>query len=329
MNVIRNTLLAGWCADSIGAQMEFQNKKFSEEEVENAINFNYKGVSNVYPGQYTDDSEMEICLLEALIECQNDEYFPIETIALKYINWINSRPFDIGETISQALYDAENAEDVINNVFECNSMSESNGSLMRCVPLAIFGINKTNEQIINMVEMESELSHCNKVVSEISSLYCISIAYILKCKINNLQIDIDYLLGNLYNLITKDKIKEWFSLATNEEFNINEYNSIRNEGHVKHSFIFFIYFLKYINKYTYITSMKIVLSCGGDTDTNAKIIGNLFGAYYTECIPENILNVVLNFNCHNVSNLYFRRPKKYGIHHALNLITQLPTSILN
>jgi ADP-ribosylglycohydrolase len=100
---------------------------------------------------------------------------------------------------------------------------------------------------------------------------------------------------------------------------IRTYDSIRNEGHIKHAFIFVIYFLHHIDEHSYDSAIRIVLQCGGDTDTNAKIVGNMFGAYYENCIPPIILETVLQFDCSNRDSLY-KRPLQYGIQHGLCLI---------
>ncbi len=71
---IYNTFLAGWCAEAVGARLEFQRRKFTNKEVNDAFNMIGDSSSGVYPGQITDDSEMEIALLSALISGQKEEY---------------------------------------------------------------------------------------------------------------------------------------------------------------------------------------------------------------------------------------------------------------
>lgn len=322
MDIIRNLFLAGWCADSIGAQLEFQQRRFSENEVEKAISFEQAQLNGIYSGQITDDSEMELSLLEALIESQHEGYFPVEHIALKYIEWYKSEPFDIGQTTMFSLSDANGAEDLINNAFNFNSESQSNGSLMRCIPLAVFGISRTDEQIMSMALSDSSLTHSNEIVQEITGVYCVAIANILRCRLTSIDVDVGQLLDKIYSLLTIEKIKSWFMSAC-DELNIHEYDAIKNEGHVKHAFIYFIYFLNHINNYTYIDAIKVVLANGGDTDTNAKIVGNLFGAYYSNCVPENILNTVINFDSTNVQKKFFKRPYKYNVMYGLELIDRI------
>lgn len=320
--IILNTFLAGWCADAVGARLEFRHTKIDINDVIDAIHFRGNNSSGVNPGQYTDDSEMEICLLIGFIDGKNEDFFPIEHIALRYIEWFHSFPFDIGITTTNALTGAKNAEDMVYNAFDFNQYSESNGSLMRCIPIAVRGIGKSIDIILGMAEADASLTHYSKNTQLVTGAYCFIISQILHHRISGIPINVLKLLEDTKNIISKnEKILSWFTEAI-QLTNLNSYDSVKNQGHVKHSFIFVIYFLKNIHCHNYISSMQTVLMCGGDCDTNAKIVGNLFGAFYNNCIPQNILNIVLNFDCTKAEGR-FRRPHIYSIHNALQLITHI------
>lgn len=49
-------------------------------------------------------------------------------------------------------------------------------------------------------------------------------------------------------------------------------------GHLKIAFVWAFYYLK--NEITYSEALKDILLQGGDTDTNAAIVGGLLGAAY-------------------------------------------------
>lgn len=316
---IYNTFLAGWCAETIGLRLEFQKREFSYLEVIEAIFMIGENSGGAYPGQITDDSEMEIALLSALIEGQKEEYFPLEIIANKYIEWYNTMPFDIGQATTFALLDADNATDMLSNAYEHNMETESNGSLMRCVPIGVFGINKEPEVVMKIAMLESELTHPNKIVGEITGIYCIIISRILHSKLNKKIININEIFNIISGLITEKQVLEWFKIGY-ELTNLERYDSTINEGHVKHAFIFVIYFLRNIDNYSYITAISEVIKHGGDTDTNAKIVGNLFGAYYDDCVPKYLSDLVLNFDCTKVENKFFNRPYTCSVKYAIKLL---------
>jgi ADP-ribosylglycohydrolase len=160
--------------------------------------------------------------------------------------------------------------------------------------------------------MESELTHPNKLVGEITGIYCVIIADILRNKNVNI-------LSEVPNYIQNDKILQWFQLALKLE-NLETYDCVVNEGHVKHAFVFVIYFLRHIHEYTFERAIIEVLQCGGDTDTNAKIVGNLFGAFYGDCVPSYLSDAVLQFDCTTVESKFYKRPFQCSVKYAIELL---------
>lgn len=327
-NHIYYTFLAGWCADAVGARLEFRKQRFTEEEAINAMHFIGEKTTGIPEGQFTDDSEMEISLLQGLINGKSLKYFPIEEIAEEYIKWYKSKPFDIGNTTRMALFNSNNADDMANNAFKYNKNSQSNGSLMRCLPLAVFCINRPIETILEVTSIDASLTHYSDTVQLITGIYCCVISKILFKRINSPHEDIDIknLIEMIYDIIIKQDIPDprlllWISEAL-ELTDLSSYDCVRNEGHVKHAFILFIYFLSNIDKFTYEQAIIEVFKCGGDTDTNGKIVGNLFGAYYGDCVPKYMSEPVLNFDCTNTPK-HFRRPENYGIKNAIKLVGEI------
>jgi ADP-ribosylglycohydrolase len=327
-NQIYYTFLAGWCADAAGARLEFRKKRYSEEEAIHAMHFVGEKSNGIHEGQFTDDSEMEICLLQGLINGKGEEEFPVEKIAKEYIKWFNSRPFDIGNTTTMALFDAKNADDMVNNAYQYNEGSESNGSLMRCIPIAAFCVYKPVKTIIDVASVDASLTHYSEVVHLITGIYCCIISKILSQRLQfpDKNINIEKLIELIKDIIANSELSnmtaiQWVFDAL-KMTDLSAYDAISNEGHVKHAFIFFIYFLKNINHFTYEKAIIEVLKCGGDTDTNAKIVGNLFGAYYGDCVPNYMSEPVLNFDCTKAEGVY-KRPKKYGIKNAIKLVGEI------
>lgn len=325
--LVYHTFLAGWCGDAAGATLEFKKCRFSYEEVIYAMKMPGHGTSHVYPGQVTDDSEMELALIHGLIKGCESDYFPTDFIANEYIEWYNSEPIDIGQTTTFAILDAKNDLKMYENSNTYNLDSESNGALMRCIPLAVTLMNKSPGEIMDITSLDVELTHPNRICVQITGIYCIIIAHILKQRIlGNMDINIDELFKIIKKNTTIETISSWINEAINME-SLNQYDSIKNEGHIKHAFMFVIYFLKNINNYYYEKALIEVLQCGGDTDTNAKIVGNLFGAYYGNCIPDYMSKPVLDIDVTTIPDNFFRRPRKYSIKHNLGIIEKLVSII--
>ena len=86
--------------DSVGSKNEFTEHFHSDKEVEDILKMPGGGPFNLLPGQITDDSELALCLLRALSEMKE---WDADMIAFWYGKWINSNPFDIGNTTKNAL----------------------------------------------------------------------------------------------------------------------------------------------------------------------------------------------------------------------------------
>lgn len=119
------------------------------------------GPHRVGPGQITDDSELAMCLLWGLTDSNKDKKaseevseINLDCIAERYRQWIQSIPFDIGKATEAALGPLNESISQINEqgqieerpvttmdarmiALKMNKGSRSNGSLMRCTPLAV------------------------------------------------------------------------------------------------------------------------------------------------------------------------------------------------
>lgn len=88
--------------------------------------------------------------------------------------------------------------------------------------------------------------------------------------------------------------------------NPDEYDVRVSPGFVKHGFILSFYYLMRcakkdygVDKYFFYKRMiKEVVTLGGDTDTNACIVGGLIGALVgVKNIDKDMLKTLLNFDC--------------------------------
>jgi ADP-ribosyl-[dinitrogen reductase] hydrolase len=315
------TLLGGWCADAVGARLEFRKSKFSLQEVNDAMHFTGEKTNGIPEGQFTDDSEMEIAMLHALVKAQDAVYFPAEEIAQEYIEWIKSNPFDVGVTTRYALANASSANDMTNNAIRFNARSESNGSLMRCVPIAVLCYNRSVETIMTVAAEDAELTHCSPIVQEVAGLYCSVLASILRSHVTKQPLPSpSSMVSLLRKHATERTIQSWIDEGVRLK-TLDQYDAITQEGHVKHAFVLVVFFLKQLDRCSYENTLASVLMCGGDTDTNAKIVANLVSAYH-QFVPDYISSVVLKRDSTKSPRPY-TRPPKYSIQHAINLIERI------
>ena len=191
-------LLGAFCGDSCGSYLEFyggeQDHKLiipSEEVLNAAMSMPGGGYHAVAAGQVTDDSELMQCLLWGYVESNKDDEqprkFDLNCVSERYGDWFNSDPFDIGMATTEALkavsYDGRTAEDAINAARYKNPNTKSNGSLMRCMPHAIFLANMAKaekyQEVYDLVSIEANFVHGHKLVHEAIFVYIVSLAHLL------------------------------------------------------------------------------------------------------------------------------------------------------
>ena len=105
------------------------------------------------------------------------------------------------------------------------------------------------------------------------------------------------------------KIKQYFLLDTNQV--VNEIRNIKSEieegsagigGYVVHSVIFSLYvFCK--NPFMFVDNVCEAISVGGDSDSNASMVGNLCGALNPISIPTNFLQQINDKNSCRVDEI--------------------------
>ena len=80
--------------DAAGGVLELLGHRPTRHDVDHAMTFPGGGVFDLAPGQFTDDGEMTVTLVNALVE--NGGVYELEAVAKSYSDWAESKPFDIG-----------------------------------------------------------------------------------------------------------------------------------------------------------------------------------------------------------------------------------------
>ncbi|DBA80145.1 TPA: hypothetical protein ACH3X2_007620 [Trebouxia sp. C0005] len=240
------------------------------------------GMLRVGPGQITDDSEMALCLAHALT---GHEASQLQGAAAEmYVKWLNSKPFDIGATtrnaLSAGLYAQQKGESksgiassMVTAAAATNMGSKANGALMRITPLAVWGHKLSQHDLVQAVQSDAQLTHPNKTCLDCNACYCIAIAHL----INN--------PGDAQGSVKE--AEDWATAHATEE--VNEWLTASSQhgcdsdcldliGFVKWGFTYAFRHLRLQSSYE--EAISDVLSMGGDTDTNAAIVGGLMGALH-------------------------------------------------
>ena len=174
-------IIGAMVGDASGATLEFLGRKPTSIEVENALKLVGGGVWNTAPGQITDDGELLLALLQALIG--KNEY-PSLDVAINYRRWYLSVPFDIGYTTDNALFDGdiENpnlADLILRNARRSNMDSKANGALMRISPLGVWSTRVDIDSAVAAARLDARLTHPNLSCQWSNAAYVVAIRHLM------------------------------------------------------------------------------------------------------------------------------------------------------
>ncbi|WP_036485298.1 ADP-ribosylglycohydrolase family protein [Myxosarcina sp. GI1] len=300
-------LLGALVGDAAGATLEFLGRAPNIEEVTWAMSMPGGGVIGVAPGQITDDGELTLCQAKALAE---SEKFNLEAIARNYAKWVDSNPFDVGITTSNSLgsYSQPQWREIFQQQGYAATMktaaakqcmgSKANGSLMRITPLAIWGKDLATDELADFARQDSALSHPNPSCGYAVACYCIAIAHLLDYSgdcVGAFESAKSWLdsqnpkTENSFSERHRAEVSSWLDDAANNR-NVPYYPQA---GFIKIAFTQAFRHLLLGSDYQ--TAIAETLLGGGDTDTNACIVGGLIGAACgAESIPQTMRDRILN-----------------------------------
>ena len=290
--------------DAYGAVLEFFDSDITLQDVKKAMTLPGGGIWDVSSGQITDDTEMALSQANAIKEYINMP--PVNNLvvtevlggylARHYYNWYLSKPFDIGNTTSTAfkglnkkMPNSELRLRMMNNASRLSSKSLSNGSLMRCMPLAVLCMNIENiNDVRKIVQTDVKLFHSDEMVTDAVTTYVFTLSKLIK----NGKIGDTLKIVELYIKTRKSKklLALWESIKNGKMPNYSP-----NDGYL--GIAWTRAFDCLTKKLSFEQSMQTVLYGGGDTDTNAAIVGGMVcGINGASNIPKNSLNKVLKCN---------------------------------
>lgn len=268
-------VLGALAGDAAGAVLEFQPRP-TTVEVERALRFPGGGIWGVAPGQVTDDGELTLCLLHALGEAR--DYVP-DVVARWYGRWFNSPPFDMGSTTGQALAPARThpADDptglherMTRAARTHNTASRANGSLMRATPLGVWGHALEDAQLAAIARLDSATTHPNPACTDAVAAYAIAVASLVRSPGD--RTGAHARVRAWVDASACDEVRTWLDEAERDVQPPYEPQA----GFVRIGFT--AAFRHLLAGRAWEGAVRETLLGGGDTDTNACIVGGLVGA---------------------------------------------------
>lgn len=288
--------------DAAGAPLEFK-RQVEECDIDAAIRMSGGGVIDTEKGQVTDDGEMTIALAMALCQ-ENPRYrFPLNNVASSYVDWHKSRPIDCGMTCARALSvltddKRMHAECMLANAARCNMASEANGALMRATPIPIWCHRFDSINVVaQYARLDAMLTHPSQTCVDCNAIYCVALWSLIRnggdAHRARMAMD-DYVTNHIFS----PAVKRWLDKDVAGGTYAERHSDVarRNIGHVKHAFCMAIDAL-HNPPVDFESGIRRVLEMGGDTDTNAAIVGGMLGAMFGyDDIPSFMKDPVMKYS---------------------------------
>jgi ADP-ribosylglycohydrolase len=242
-----------------------------------AIGSRYEGQSSIQfvdfdtPGHITDDTQLTLATCESILETKT---ISPPAIAAKMLEWYNKRKLTgLGSSTLKALRDLQvGAHWALSG--RSGEYAAGNGAAMRIAPLAFFLDATTQQQLIRDVCI---ITHKN----DEAYVGCLAIIHALQAiTTNKWQSDQslnDLIIPHLPDTAVRDNLEK---LRQAPHTTIPEAAQIvGTSGHVIQSVPFAIFAAQKIRETSFETIISEIIRCGGDTDTNASLAGQIMGAY--------------------------------------------------
>lgn len=247
---IKGALYGFAIGDAMGATTEFMTSESIKKKYGQVTEIIGGGWLNLKPGEVTDDTQMMLCVCEAIEHAHkfgiNEEENILDRCCENFVKWYNSNPKDIGNCCRQVISTC--AKHICYEswqVFAKNPQSLGNGSLMRTLPMILSG------QSEDLAISQGRLTHNN--------LVC------------------DTAIGTYYKNVKQ--------LLLEGKFHSTVDGLVEPEGHVIKTLNNSIYWAQNTNSFE--EAIIRAVNHGGDADTIAAITGSLAGSLYGfEAIPE-------------------------------------------
>lgn len=250
--------------DALGAPHEFQPPLPADFEP------TMSGGGVWEPGEWTDDTSMAICILQAWDkhgEFGSEE--SLDTLVSLWVEWAKTAP-DVGIQTRKVLSNlpeptAAAARKAAEELHLKTGKTAGNGSLMRTAPIALLGVEL--EELARIARAVSSLTHFDEDAGDACVLWTLAIRHAIECG------EIDFQWG--LNELSLNRMFDWEKRIAGVKG--ADPASFENNGWVVSAFEAALAAV-YRGGHDFEKGVKAAVRSGNDTDTVAAIAGSLLGA---------------------------------------------------
>lgn len=282
----RGMLLGLHAGDAMGVTLEFQ------KPVEDTSNWQKEMIGGgefQFPiGIGSDDTDLMICLLRSI---SKKSKLDNEKLKNEFLNWFNKGPKDVGNTTKKAMLKLVEGFNILQSGVNGEG-TNTNGSLMRCAPLALLANYVQESEFIKIINTQTSSTHAHLECLKMDEILVLTLKKILYEK---------YSRSDAYEFaLQKLEIFDKNLSVSFSEIPTMAWSDVTNAGSafetLKSAFWGFYHFQSFEE------AIIQLINRGNDSDTTAAVAGALIGASVGEShIPIrwveklNYRNEILNF----------------------------------
>ncbi len=155
--------------DAYGAAFEFAPKEFANENNDLKYHAHPTRKDKIGPGEYTDDTQMSVALVELML---SDQHISPLNIADSFVSTFKANPIDGYARGFQSIL--EKCEDGASLLRQIDPNSKRNGSVMRAVPV---GLLPTSAEVIHFAALQSSVTHATQIAIDSSTFISLMAHY--------------------------------------------------------------------------------------------------------------------------------------------------------
>lgn len=265
---LRGIAVGAAVGDALGMPLEFQNARPLHDLETEMV----KG--SMPAGSFTDDTEMALALAESMLISH-----PLDPndLAGRFVGWYTSNPPDIGIHTRHALgmiYQGTPWREASTVSHRANPQSASNGSLMRCWPVAIACWDNPS-YLVAESRLQSEVTHMHKDCVDA----CVFTNLLLYSIVNGRRnLSPDALLRQgiataLEQVSFDPDFRTEIELAP-----VRARNDLPNTGWVRHTLVSALWAT--LTTKSFEDALVQAVNLGSDADTTGAVTGAIAGALY-------------------------------------------------
>jgi ADP-ribosyl-[dinitrogen reductase] hydrolase len=276
----RGVLLGKAVGDALGATVEFMSRDAIQRQYGELRDIIGGGWLSLPAGEITDDTQMALCIAHSIVERQG---FDADDISARFVAWYRSNPPDIGNTTRHALRQLADGvpweEAGHNTHLQMRPRDASNGSIMRCAPVALLDRLDPTANARHSMD-SSRITHANPLCID----SCVALNAAISTLLNDPHADPVAVAASVTDNVQIREALGRVADATTDTLDAG--------GYVLSTLTSALWSVT--SHHTLEDALVAAVNLGQDADTTGAVAGALAGARWgAESIPDRWLDVLI------------------------------------